>query len=785
MYYSNLSKYILTILLSLINCYAFSQNKKSIEGIILDEKTNKSLPGASVVINHGELGTTSDGYGRVLFSTQKDSLFLQVSFIGYKTIFDTIKVKEGVMLTYKMEHIAYNEKEVVIKDKKVSDQITSVSPSSFEVKMKEMEKLPSIMGEADIMRAVQLSAGVQTPTDGNSGFNVRGGGVDQNLILLDGTPVYNPSHVLGFFSVFNSDAIDNTKLIKSGMPAQYGGRMSSVLTINSKDGSFNKYNMSGNIGLISSKVMVNGPIIKDKVSFILSYRRSYIDQAIKPLAKKLVEEDSSSIFLSSKYYFQDFNAKISYRISSKDLFTLTIYHGADDFVLAPSNVNYKNNMAWGNFLISSTYKRVFENKWLLKTTLGYTNYDFNFAASQYNVDIGLNSQVKDITLKTSVQKQSPFYVMASGIELHKYRFMPNNLDAVINKQNLDFGLNNTLYSGEMAFFSDWEYDLSPKLALNTGLRYSIYTQTGPYSVDSGSYARNEIVTWYHGLEPRISGRYTLNNTSSVKLSYTRHKQYIHLASPSTVTLPTDVWLPSTKGIYPQKSNHFNLGYYLVTPDNQLSGSVEIFYKDFDNQIELLDGLINDFSDNTFEKSILHGISYSYGADMTVRKHKGNWTGWISYTLSKTERLFDEINDGDYYPAKYDRTHDGKLVVMYTHNKFIFSGTFIYATGNTFTVPEYLYLMEGNVLSGFDQINNFRMPAYHRLDLSFDYIIKKTEHYESKVNFSVFNAYNRKNPFYIYFEIEGDLKDEKRVKATPRQVSILPIMPSVSYSIKFK
>lgn len=488
------------------------------------------------------------------------------------------------------------------------------------------------------------------------------------------------------------------------------------------------------------------------------------------------------------------NAKIQFIINSKEKLSITYYSGNDFYNLNQYTLNYKNQLKWGNTLLISTYRKIFNEYWFMENTLGYTNYKFDFSASQYNVDIHLNSVAEDINWKLKIFRIVNNNKIIFGFDYQYHHFIPNNLNAIANGLALNFGANSVMYAHESALFFNQEYNITPQISMNYGLRFTNYMHVGPYTEyskypigkinDTIVYTAGQIIKTYNNIEPRITLKYQFDLNSSIKTSYTRHCQYIHLASATTVTLPADVWLPSTDHIKPQKSNHYTIGYYQDLSHNRFTASLEIYYKELFNQMELLYGFINNFQDKTFDESMVFGKGKSYGMEILLKKNLGKITGWIGYTLSRTERQFDAINEGRIYPAKYDRKHDLNIVLSYEINKkWNISTTFIYATGNAMTIPEYKYLIGGNIITGYSDINSFRMPAYHRLDLSVNYILKKKEKYESSLNFSIFNVYNRANPYFIYFEITGDVYSYD-LKITPKQVSLFPILPSISWSVRF-
>ncbi len=787
-------KRFIHILLLVITSTSYCQSSGILSGKVTDSLTGEPLIGATIQINNTTSGTITNEMGFYQIQLKYGPSQLKVSYIGYTQQIIEITIPDIKKLDIPLVLSPVQADEVVVTVDNPKENVEGIGIGNVELSMKEIKKLPALMGETDFLRIIQLSPGVQSANDANMGFYVRGGGADQNLILLDNVPVYNPSHILGFFSVFNSDVIRSTKLIKSGMPANYGGRISSIIDITSRDGDFEEFHSQGSVGLLLSKLTIQGPFVKNKVSFLLSMRKSYIDEVMKPIANSMFDI-SSTFYGNTKYSFLDINGKFSFRLSPKHNLSFTAYNGKDDFSLIKLEPDFSNSMNWGNQLYSLNWNYHVNADWNIQSTLGYTKYNFGLDASQKNVFISMKSAVNDYIFRTEVSKAGyNGQIIKFGAEHYFHKFTPNNLDASTNGQELAFGSNRNLNAHESSLFYNHEINLGTRFRLNLGARYTYYMHVGSYYkiikneigeiADSIYYEPGEIVESYQSPEPRISARYQVNGLSSIKASYTLNKQYIHMVSSSAVTLPTDVWLPSTSLIKPQWGQQYTVGYYRNFMDNSYETSISLYYKDYYNQIELLKGIISNFQDNIFEESATFGRGYSFGAELFVQKSVGNFTGWVGYTLSATYRKFKEINQGKIYPAKYDRRNDLNVVVSYDLNKkWNASATFILASGNALSLPSYLYILEGNVISGYSERNSFRMPLYHRMDLSLTYLARKTEKFESSFNLSVYNVYNRANPFYIYFEITGNVYDYN-LKITPKQVSIFPILPSITWNFRF-
>ena len=659
----------------------------------------------------------------------------------------------------------------------------------IDLSMNKIKSLPVIFGEVDPLKALQLLPGVRNAGEGNSGLYVRGGGPDQNLILLDDAVVYNPGHLFGFFSVFNGDAIKNVSLIKGGMPAQYGGRLSSVVDISMKDGNMQEYHAEGGIGTVASRFTVEGPLAKDKASFMLSGRRTYVDVLAKPFVPR------SSSFFGSGYYFYDMNLKMNYVVSKKDRLYLSGYFGRDVFDFRNSQRSLNVYIPWGNSTGTLRWNHVFSKKMFANTTLLFNDYKFAFSALQNNFDVTLNSGIRDVGLKSDIDYYaSTRHKVRFGGQYIFHRFTPSVVTG--RQDSVVFEPNNAQakFAHEIGFYVQDDWEISDKLKLNAGLRFSGFQQIGPYTsylqdasgnkLDSTVFGRGDKVKNYGGLEPRITARYAFDDQSSVKLSASRNLQYIHLVSNTGSTLPTDVWVPSTLRVRPQISWQYAAGYFRNFSDNMFETSVEIYYKTMDNQIEYKEGYTPSIKDP--EEEFVFGRGWSYGAEFYVNKARGKLTGWIGYSLSYTWRKFPQLNGGEKFPARYDRRHDLSLVGIYEFSpKWKLSGVFVYATGNAITLPERFYLVEGVLAQQFSSINQYRMPAYHRLDLSATYVPRpnSTKKLKSSWVFSIYNLYSRMNPYFIYFDQEGGAVDGTlQVKA--KQVSLFPILPSVTWNFKF-
>ena len=654
---------------------------------------------------------------------------------------------------------------------------------------KELEKLPQFLGENDPIKAMQLLPGIQSSGDGN-GIYVRGGGIDQNLITLDDIPIYNVSHLFGFFSVFNANTIQKIELHKGGMPANFGGRVSSVIAITTSNGSLNKWKVDGNIGALASTLTVQGPIKKDTSSLLISMRRTYVD-----LLKNIFI--GNNLNFQTNYFFYDLNFKYFHQLNAKNKLYVTGFMGADYFMYDDTKEKtFSNKINWSTKLISSKLIHKINETSSLTTTIGLTDYRMDFNASIYNYAFDLNSSNKDLVAKIEyVNKKSNQLTYRIGIDNTYHQISPNNFEANGGEAKYNYSDVKKLNSNEGAIYVSGDYKLSPKLELSAGIRLSTFLQLGPYTrydyskgyglKDSIQFSSGKIISSYMNPEPRISLSYNLSTNTSIKAGFSQNYQYIHLAPVSSISLPTDVWIPSSSIVKPQIGRQYSIGYYKLFPEKNIEFSMEVYYKQMNNLIEYKEGVLSLIKlQSNYDDNFFFGKGQSYGIEFFGKKSIGKITGWLSYTLSKSTRNFNDIENGRTFYAKNDRRHDISLVFNYEINsKWSLSGIFTYKTGNAMTIPVSRYFLQGNILNTYSPKNSYRIPAYHRADISVTYQLKKTNSRESSINFSVYNVYGRQNPFYIYFETKGDIT-KFSVETKAKQVSLFTILPSISYKFAF-
>jgi hypothetical protein len=600
------------------------------------------------------------------------------------------------------------------------------------------------------------------------------------------------SPVLDFFSVFNADAIQNVTLTKGGMPAYYGGRLSSVLDIQMKEGNNKKMQVEGGLGTVSGRLTIQGPIKKDTSSFIVSARRTFVDFFLhEPFV------DSESEAAGNNYYFYDVNAKVNYKFSDKDRLFLSGYFGRDVFKYKSPDSDFNLKIPWGNATLTARWNHLFNNRVFMNTSLIFTDYDFSFEGGQDAFELKLFSGITDYNIKSDVTWLPNLkHSVKFGGNYVYHVFVPSNASARSGDVVFDVGHILKQYAHEAAVYANDEFDVSDKFKVNAGLRYSLFQQVGPFdryvkdpfsglNTDTITYDRLQNVKTYFHLEPRLSMRYILNATSSLKASYVQNYQYIHLASMSTLTLPTDVWVPSSDVVRPQFGTEYSAGYFRNFRNNVYETSVEVYYRDMKNQVEYAEGALpeNNVNDNV-DNNYTFGNGWSYGAEFFLKKRKGRLNGWIGYTLALTERKFPDLNQGKVFYAKYDRRHDVSLVAVFELNKhWTFGATWVYSTGNLVTLPASRYLIDGQIVYSYGDRNGYRLAPYHRLDLSATLQGKKRKNYESSWNFSIFNVYNRANPYFIYFDDTSDYSTGT-LSVQARQVSLFPILPSITYNFKF-
>ena len=775
-------------ILFIFNASLIAQNKFTISGTVHDAKTGEALIGATVFVKELQnTGTYTNGYGVFSLTLPEGRYTVNTQFIGYNKIDTVIVLHQNLKLNFEIKETSTTLKELEIRSEKVNKNVISTEMSTQKLEVKEINSIPVFLGEKDILKTIQLLPGIKSTSEGNTGFYVRGGGSDQNLILLDEANVYSPSHLLGFFSVFNSDAIKDVTVYKGGIPAEYGGRISSVLDVKMNDGNSKKYRVTGGIGLISSRLTFEGPIKKDKGSFIISARRTYADLFF-PLINMQGLKNTS-------IYFYDINAKANYQITEKDKIFLSGYFGRD-VLDRTSATNSAMGISWGNSTGTLRWNHLFNNKIFLNSSVIYSNYSNLITLGSVDAQFQVKSTIQDFALKENFTNYiSSKNTLKFGLEITDHTFLPGEVtlgtSSVVATNRIH--LSNTInpkHALEGALYIADEAAIGARWKVNYGLRYSEFAAIGPgivYSYndaglvsDSVNYKTNQIIKTYGGLEPRISITYILNEASSIKTSYNRLYQYLHLLSNTTSSTPVDLWVPSSSIIKPQIGDQIDLGYFRNFNKNNYEASVEVYYKNMQNQIEYKPGADLRFN-KTVESQLLFGTGWAYGLELFLKKKTGRLNGWIGYTLSRSMRKFDGIDNGSNFPAKQDIIHDISIVGIYELNKKLtFSASWVYWTGSAVTFPSGKYEMDGQVANLYTSRNGYRMPAYHRLDVGLTWQRKKTEKWESSWNFSIYNVYGRENAYSITFQ--PDPNDASKTQAV--QLSLFRWVPAITYNFKF-
>ncbi len=749
------------------------RKKHTISGYVKDSKTGEALIGATIMLSElPQTGTVSNVYGFYSLTIPEGIYTVTVRFMGYTPFLQQVVVNRNIKLHVGLVEKGVEQKAVVVTGEKKDDNVKTVQMGMEKLDVKSIQDIPVLLGEKDVIKTVQLLPGIKSGGDGNTGFYVRGGAADQNLILLDEATVYSASHLLGFFSVFNSDAIKDVTMYKGEMPAEYGGRLSSVLDIKMKEGNTKDYDVSGGIGLIASRLTVEGPIVEDKGLFSISGRRTYLDLFLKLSRDSLINQ--------TQLYFYDLNAKANYEVGENDRIYLSGYFGKD--VLGFGSTF---GIDWGNSTATLRWNHLFNEKMFSNTSFIYSTYDYTVNANFAGNNMSLVSDIKDFGIKQDFQ-----YFFDSdnglifGLNSVYHSVVPGTATLANSVQTTTLQLTQK-YSWENSLYISHDYKLSPAVNVQYGARFSSFSILGPgvfytYSdggqtVDSVSYGSGKFIQTYFNLEPRVAVNYILDDVSSMKASYGRSTQNLHLLSTSTASNPTDRWIPSSNNVKPEIADQVSLGYFRNFEDNTYEFSAETYFKFLQNQIDYKDGAQITLNENV-ESDLLYGQGRAYGLELFLKKKYGRLNGWIGYTLSRTELRIPGINNGNYYPAHQDETHDISIVALYQlTDKWTFSAAWVYNTGNAVTFPSGKYKILDTTVPSYSQRNANRMPAYHRLDLGATWQGER-----SSWTFSLYNAYGRENAFSIQFQV--DPNDPTRTQAV--ETSLFRFVPSITYNFRF-
>lgn len=762
-----------------LSSWAMAQQKYSVSGTVKDQKNGELLIGVGVKIAEDpSINVIANEYGFYSLSLPEGNYTVIISYPGYKDFEQKITVDQNIKLDLPLNQEEQKEKsktidEVIISGVKKDKNLSTAQMGTETLSIKNIEKLPVLFGEKDVMKTIQLLPGIKSSGEGSSGFSVRGGATDQNLILLDEAPVYNASHLLGFFSTFNSDALKDASIIKGNSPAQYGGRLSSVLDVKMKDGNNQDYNVNGGIGLISSRLSVEGPIQKEKSSFIVSGRRTYADLFLK----------TTKDYKDNKLYFYDLNLKANYQINENNRIYLSGYFGRDVLGLGDTF-----STDWGNTTATLRWNSIISSKLFSNTSFIYSDYDYKISLKNDDNVFDLNSKIKDWNLKQDFtwfagNKHSVRF----GLQSIYHTIIPSSASGT----SVSSYPRNPRYSWENALYINDDFKATEKLTVNYGARLSMFSVLGGDTfntyengvlTDSQFLEKGKFGKTYVNIEPRITANYRINEVSSVKAGYSRNTQNLHLLSNSNSGNPTDQWIGSSYTVKPEIADQISAGYSRNFNNNNYELNAEVYYKTMQNQIDFKNGAQIGFDTGSdVESELLFGKGRAYGLELIAKKKTGKLTGWISYTLSKTERRINGINNNEWYNARMDKTHDLSVVATYQLNpKWTFSGLFVYSTGNAVTFPTGKYELNGQTVFQYSNRNADRMPAYHRMDVSATYEPSTNKRFRGSWTFGIYNLYGRENAYIINFEDNPDRQGTTRAT----QVSLFRWVPNITYNFKF-
>lgn len=789
-----MKKQLLIVFLVLQSILSIAQERVTLSGSVVDSNNNETVIGVLVEISELKISTFTNEYGFFSLTVPKGSYNLQVSTIGYETKIIEISLQENSKLAIEIKANAKELDAVIINKNPYRTSISKPEMSVNKIAISTIKKMPAILGEIDILRSITTLPGVTNAGEGQSGFNVRGGAADQNLILLDEATVYNSSHLFGFFSVFNADAIKDLKLYKGGIPSRFGGRVASVLDIYQKEGNSKAFNLSGGIGLISSRIMAEGPLVKEKGSFLVAGRSSYAH-----LFLKLTNNDNSA-------YFYDLNTKLSYKLNENNNLYLSGYFGRDVFSLNNSFVN-----TYGNTVFNLRWNHLFSDQLFSNFSMIYSDYYYGLTLDfvGFNWDSGIKNYNLKYDFKHYLNDKTKLFYGANAIyyDFNPGKIEPTNSTSGINPDQLD-----KKYAFEPALYLDVEQQLSDKFSINYGLRYSLFYRLGNQEINTYAnnqavvfnaeqqiyekatptgtvaYGKNETIAKFNNLEPRLAVAYLINDQESVKISYNRMTQYLHLISNTQSPTPLDVWAPSDNFLKPQILDQIAVGYFSELKDGKYSLEIESFYKKIKNRLDYIDGA-DLIANNAIEQVILNGNARAYGLEVLFRKNEGKLNGWVSYTLSRSEQqtpgrtsLESGINNGAWYKTGWDKLHNLSVTGMYQFNeKWSFSSIFTLQSGQPVTYPNGQYQYQGITIPTYGLRNENRLPTYHRLDISATLIPSKNKNrnWQGEWVFGIYNLYSRKNAASISFRQNQDSGNNEAVR-----LSIFGIVPSVTYNFKF-
>lgn len=766
---------LLPLLLLVLTPTTLTWAQRTIHGVVRDAETGETLIGATVQVAQSTEGTFTNEYGFYSLRVEGETVVLRASFVGYQAIEVTVGPDTPLPLTIRMSSGQVLD-EVVVKSNSFREQLNSAQMGVQELSAREAKLIPVVFGESDIIKTIQLKPGINSGSEGNTGLFVRGGSADQNLFVLDEAVVYNPNHLFGFFSTFNTDAVKDVKVYKGGFPAQYGGRLSSVIDVKLNEGNNKRVSGTGGVGLIASRLTLETPVVRDRASLIVSGRRTYVD--IFTRAVNRANADNADFSPIPDYYFYDLNTKLNYQVSERDRLFVSGYFGRDDFGFSDENFNF--SFIWGNATGTARWNRIINPQLFANTTITFSDYLYRISNELTGFNFSLESRIRDINLKSDFTwSPDNDHAVRMGGELTRHQFVVGRLKAGSEDRSVAFSAGQDLTALDGALYAQDEWKINDRSSAHLGLRLSGFLQ------------ERQV---YGGIEPRLAYNYRLSEPVSLKASYARMYQYLHLVSNSTVALPTDVWYPSTAGVKPQISDQVSAGWqWLLGPKYLLSH--ELYYKNLQNQVDFKN-FADLFANDKLEEEFTFGRGYAYGTEVYLEKKEGALTGWIGYTLAYVRRGgFPDIMEGRFFAPRFDRRHDISVVAIYEINRRITAtAAWVYGSGDLAWMPTGRFSFQdipgGNfspVVPVYGDRNNVRLPAYHRLDLGM--VIKFFPRWgESDLTISVYNAYDRRNPYFLYLDAETrpdpDLGIDVVDRISTKQVSLFPIIPSLTYNFKF-
>ncbi|MBB2151330.1 TonB-dependent receptor [Pedobacter gandavensis] len=777
-------KSLLASLFLLLSCSAVAQ-KVFLSGLVKAEASKMPVSGAIVYFKAVDKKVTSDENGYFTIAVEKGEHQVLISHSGFQEKSFSVLLQQDETQTFYVAAIS-ELKEVTISRNKASVMQSNLNNFSL-LKQVDLEKAPGFLGVNDVIKTIQTLPGSANGGEGNAGLFVRGGGSGQNLVLFNHAVIYNPSHLLGFFSVFNSDAVGQVKFYKSGIPAEYGGRLSSVVDIQSDQQIADSLLMDGELSVLAAKVNLKIPITS-KWSIATTMRKTFMNYSVWPIVNKFSTDEDSGNKLS--YDFYDLNFSTAVALTEKDKLFAAFYIGGDDFGLDMIRFNIANGMKWQNIAASLKWNRMISNKLNLETVASYSGYRFSFGLKQEGLEVGVHSAITDFNYSSTLKAYFGAHQLKAGLSMIQHKFVPNTPSSRNNFMEFDYGKPNTYLADETAAFLSDDFKFSDRLSVYAGLRMTYYRHKGPYSTTAsngmvGSVARGKTVSDTFFMEPGLTVKYHLNRSTALKFAYSRNVQTIHLIPISASNFPSDFWIPSISEIPPEKGHQYSLGIFKEWADAGFEGYVDLYLRDMKNIVEFSGGLMNLSNSVKIEDHVFLGKGSSYGSEFYLKKTKGKFTGHVSYTISKSDRTFEGLNEGYAFPFKYDRTHDLTVVSNYRlRANWSLSALFTLATGNAYTKPISRYLIAGNVINEYGAYNAARMPTYHRMDLSATHQFPVKGMYQSFLSVSVYNVYSRKNPIFNFYVARGSLNTGK-VSIREKSIALLPILPSINYKIVFK